>query len=179
MVEVWKDIPEYENLYQVSNLGRVRSLDRTVYNNGGEELRKGSILKGGKAGRNSQYHYVRLSKDGKVTNKYIHRLVAEAFIQNPENKPTVDHLNRDTNNNTLVNLRWATYDEQVNNRNNKNIQNRKPINIEYNGKVITFNSQTECAKYFGTSKNRINELFKGKRSEYKGIKISVDNYYIL
>lgn len=172
MIEVWKDIPEYENLYQVSNLGRVRSLDRTVYNNGGEELRKGTILKGGKTGRNSKYHYVGLSKDGKVTNKYIHRLVAEAFIPNPENKPTVDHLNRDTNNNTLVNLRWATYDLQVTNRNNKNIQNRKGINIEYNGEVISFNSQTECANYFNITKNRVNELFKGRRKEYKGIKLA-------
>lgn len=172
MLEVWKDIPEYENLYQVSNLGRVRSLDRTVYNNGGEELRKGTILKGGKTSRNSKYHYVGLSKDGKVTNKYVHRLVAEAFIPNPENKPTVDHVNRDTSNNTLVNLRWATYDEQVTNRNNKNIQNRKAINIEYNGNVVRFNSQTECAKYFNITKNRVNELFKGKRSEYKGIKLA-------
>ena len=172
MEEVWKDITDYENLYQVSNLGRVRSLDRTVYNNGGEELRKGKILTGGKTGRNSKYQYVVLSKDGKVTNKYIHRLVAEAFIPNPENKPTVDHLNRDTNNNTLVNLRWATYDEQVANRNNKNIQNRKAINIEYNGEVISFNSQTECAKYFNITKNRVNELFKGKRIEYKGIKLA-------
>lgn len=172
MLEVWKDIPEYENLYQVSNLGRVRSLDRTVYNNGGEELRKGTILKGGKTSRNSKYHYVGLSKDGKVTNKYVHRLVAEAFIPNHENKPTVDHVNRDTSNNTLVNLRWATYDEQVTNRNNKNIQNRKAINIEYNGNVIRFNSQTECAKYFNITKNRVNELFKGTRSEYKGIKLA-------
>ena len=172
MIEVWKDIPEYENLYQVSNLGRVRSLDRIVYNNGGEELRKGTILKGGKTSRNSNYHYVGLSKDGKVTNKYIHRLVAEAFIPNPENKPTVDHLNRDTSNNTLENIRWATYDEQATNRNNTNIQNRKAINIEYSGEVITFNSQTECAKYFNITKNRVNELFKGKRSEYKGIKLA-------
>lgn len=171
MIELWKDIEGYENLYQVSNLGRVRSLDRLVNNNGSIELRKGKILKGGMSGRNVNYYYVGLSKEGKVSNKYIHRLVAESFIENPENKPTVDHINRDTSNNTIDNLRWATYKEQTANSNTKNIQNRKKITIEYRGSVITFTSQTECAKHFNVGKNRINELVRGKRMDYNGIKL--------
>lgn len=170
-MELWKDIPQYEGLYQVSNKGNVRSLDKKVLNNGGFQLVKGRVLKQANTGRNRVYKYVALSKNGKVKNKYIHRLVAETFITNPENKPTVDHIDRDTSNNTLENLRWATYKEQTSNADICNIQNMKSVTVLFEGKKYSFKSQTDCAKYFGTSKNRINELVKGKRSEYKGIKI--------
>lgn len=114
-IEIWKDIKGYENLYQVSNLGRVRSLDRiTVSGRGnGKRLIKGRILVGGVV---NKYHFVRLTQlDGSKKNFYRHRLVAEAFIPNPDNKPCVDHIDGNPNNNVLNNLRWATASENQNN----------------------------------------------------------------
>ena len=93
--EIWMAIKNYPN-YEVSSMGRVRSLYRRVPH----------ILK--PAVTNSLGHLkVGLYKDGKVKQLFVHRLVAEAFIPNPENKPTVDHIDRDTSNNCVENLRWA------------------------------------------------------------------------
>lgn len=94
--EVWKDIKGYEGLYQVSNLGRVLS------------IRNNRILKpySDKAGKG--YYYIHL-KRGK--NSKIHRLVAQAFLPNPENKDTVNHIDGNTKNNQLNNLEWATHQE--------------------------------------------------------------------
>lgn len=111
--EIWKDIKGYEN-YQVSNMGRVRSL-----------LRYKKILKN--KIRNNGYHEVCLYKDKTQCYKLVHRLVAEAFIPNPENKPCVDHINTIKDDNRVwinddgsvnyekTNLRWCTTKENCNN----------------------------------------------------------------
>ena len=88
MIEIWKDIKDYEGLYQVSNLGRVRSLDRVVLQkNGFLKTIKGKILSPNKCGslKYGGYLFIGLSKESVVKRKYIHRLVAEAFIPNPNN----------------------------------------------------------------------------------------------
>lgn len=112
MEEIWKDIPGYEGLYQVSNLGRVKSLPRheisEYFPNG--RFRKGALLKPFKGGAN--YLMVAL---GRKNKKYIHRLVAIAFIPNPENKEEVDHIDCDTLNNEASNLKWVTRKENLNN----------------------------------------------------------------
>lgn len=113
--EVWKDIEGYENLYQVSNMGRVRSLDKEIKTyNGGSYINKGKIINGSIA-KSEGYLRVTLVKDGKSTIKKIHRLVAEAFIPNLDNKPCVDHINTIRTDNRVVNLRWVTYEENMNN----------------------------------------------------------------
>lgn len=106
MTEIWKDIEGYENLYQVSSEGRIKSLN---YLKTGKE----KILKGGKYG--SGYLKVKLFKDGKGKNYAIHRLVAQAFIENPENKPCIDHINTDKTDNRVKNLRWVNQKENMNN----------------------------------------------------------------
>lgn len=100
--EIWKDIKGYENLYQVSNMGRVRSLFRY------KKVLKNKI-------RNNGYHEVCLYKDNTHCFKLVHRLVAEAFIPNPDNKPVVDHINTIRNDNSVENLRWCTTKENCNN----------------------------------------------------------------
>ena len=92
-------------LYQVSNLGRVKSLN---YN----KTKKPQLLK--PIVYNKKYLQVFLYKNGEYTHKPIHRLVAQAFIQNPENKPEVNHKDENPNNNTVDNLIWATYKENAN-----------------------------------------------------------------
>lgn len=114
-LEIWKDIEGYEGLYKVSNLGRVKSLDRFTKSGRGNGIRliKGRILKGGKA---NNYQFVNLKQlDSSQHNHYIHRLVAQAFIPNPDNKPCIDHIDTNPANNTVENLQWVTHKENMNN----------------------------------------------------------------
>lgn len=114
MIEIWKDIKDYEGLYQVSNFGRVRSVDHYVnYKNIKKRLIIGKILKLNKDNRG--YYVVTLSKNNIRKNYSVHRLVAEAFILNPDNLPTVDHIDRNRLNNNVENLRWADYKLQQDN----------------------------------------------------------------
>lgn len=99
MNEVWKDIEGYEGKYQVSNLGRVRGLDRK--NSMGKTV-KGRILKPRKT--HAGYLRAHLCRD----DRYIHRLVAEAFIPNPNNLPQINHKDEDKANNSVDNLEWCT-----------------------------------------------------------------------
>lgn len=110
MEEIWKDIKGYEGYYQISSLGRVKSLKRMVGKRKCKELIKSPSI------TNKGYYKLPLCKCGETKYYHIHRLVAEAFIDNEYNKPTVDHLDRNKLNNCVSNLRWATYQEQIKNR---------------------------------------------------------------
>lgn len=108
--EIWKPVVGYDGVYEISSFGRVRSLERVVNNN---HLVKERILKGRK--NRCGYKQVTLyNKDGAKTFK-VSRLVAIAFIPNPNNKPCVDHINTDRTNNRVENLRWCTHKENSNN----------------------------------------------------------------
>lgn len=109
MTEIWKDIPGYEGLYQVSNMGRVKRLEG--YDAGGR-YREEHCLKPQVDGSN--YLQVYLFKNGEGTLTLVHRLVAKAFIPNPDGKPTVNHLDENKHNNAAWNLEWATRKEQMN-----------------------------------------------------------------
>jgi len=109
--EIWKDVNGYEGLYEVSNIGRVRSLPREVYVGGKTNIciRAGRVLKQGHAhGRHYKYLLVCLCKDQQRSMKRVHRLVAEAFIPNPDNLPMVNHKDENPSNNRVDNLEWCT-----------------------------------------------------------------------
>ena len=105
-MENWKDIEGYEGLYQVSNIGRVKRLAGFKCNV--ERFLTGQKDKDG-------YILLCLSKDGSIKRYRVHRLVAEAFVPNPDNKPEIDHINTDRSDNRAENLRWATRKENANN----------------------------------------------------------------
>lgn len=112
MQEVWKDIEDYKGLYQVSNLGRIRSLDRYVRNGtSNKNIKKGKILK--PCTTKDGYLQLNLIKDKKKKVSTVHRLVAKAFIENSSNKPCVNHIDGDKQNNNVENLEWVTYSENT------------------------------------------------------------------
>ena len=110
--EIWKDVVGYEGYYQVSNLGRIRSCEReAICKNKSLRTVKSKILK--QHLDNYGYCIISLSLNNKKHTKTIHRLVAEAFIPNLENKPTVNHINETKTDNRVLNLEWATHAEQA------------------------------------------------------------------
>lgn len=110
--EIWKDVPGYEGLYQVSNLGRVRSLDRYIpHSLGGKSFVKGRILSDKPRGKNGRYCRVILYRNGIHLGESVHRIVAKTFIPNPDNKPQVNHINGIRTDNRVANLEWCTAKE--------------------------------------------------------------------
>ena len=113
--EIWKDIPEYEGLYQASNLGRIKSLDREVIQwnrfNNVKIIYKGKVLSTKIS--NNGYLQCTLTKDGKSKTKLVHRLVAETFLDDFNVKLTVDHIDCNKSNNKIDNLRMVTIKENI------------------------------------------------------------------
>lgn len=112
--EEWRDVAGYEGLYMVSNYGRVKSLPR-VYRSG----RSHSLIKMTEErllsidqGKNG-YISVALTKNANTKRFLVHRLVAQAFIQNPDNLPCINHLDRDRSNNSVDNLEWCTQQQNL------------------------------------------------------------------
>lgn len=113
MIEEWRDIKLFEGFYQVSNFGRVRSCTRTItYRNGVNHRYDGTIMIPRLAGHG--YVQIRLCKDNHYTHLYVHRLVAEAFIENPQNLPEVNHKDENKQNNCVDNLEWCDKTYNVN-----------------------------------------------------------------
>lgn len=113
--EAWKPIEGYETFYEVSDQGRVRSLPRTILRSDGvRQFHKGRILKPGL--NSSKRWYVGLSKDGANIFRPVHKLVADAFIPNPQNYPIVRHYDDNPGNNAATNLRRGTYSDNQHDR---------------------------------------------------------------
>lgn len=107
--EIWKPVVGWEGFYEISSLGRVRTsgkyVDGRVYKDKIKKARKNKF----------GYYYVNLFRNKKFKSIRIHQLVAQAFIPNPENKPCIDHIDTNRENNRVENLRWCTYAENANN----------------------------------------------------------------
>ena len=164
MIEEWKDIEGYEGIYQISNLGRVKSLDRLDSSN---HRLKGNIRKFGTSPNG--YVNIALFKQGKRDVFTVHRLVAETFILNPENKPQVNHIDEDKTNNMVSNLEWMTAKENVNHgtRTEKVISKMsKEVYCVNNGK--TYINARIAGLDLGISRETIRDTCNGKQKSAKG-----------
>lgn len=114
--EIWKSVPGYEGYYEASTLGNVRTVTRESHNSVGTFIRKSVILK--PSMQNNGYYRVMLTKDKKHKYMLVHRIIALTFIDNPLNKPIVNHKDENKHNNCVDNLEWFTTKEN-NNYNNR------------------------------------------------------------
>lgn len=159
MNEIWKDIDGYEGLYQVSNLGRVKRVNT------------GRVLKGVKDRKG--YLIVNLCKNGSQSTKKIHRLVAQAFISNPESKPQVNHIDENKTNNMVSNLEWMTSTEN-NNHGTRNKRSSKTKSIPIiatnltTGESTEFYGSSECARQLDLNNGNIAHVLKGRYNHTGG-----------
>lgn len=127
MKEIWKDIEGYEGIYQVSNLGNVRSVDRYITTKNGVVKPFKGVIRSLCLNRNG-YPFVTLKVKSISKTVEVHRMVAQAFLPNPNNFPCVNHKDENPQNNRVDNLEWCTYKY---NSNYGNTQKRKSQNTDY------------------------------------------------
>ena len=109
MKEIWKDVKDYEGLYQVSSIGRVKSLPREYTDSMGRAVKKKERILSLRISSQTGYPTLNLFKNGKRETVSVHRLVAEAFIPNPQNLPCINHKDETRDNNIVENLEWCSY----------------------------------------------------------------------
>lgn len=169
---MWKTIKGYEN-YEISDIGEARRIQYDDRGNAGKYtlpyLLKGHIDKDG-------YIKYTLYKNGKPNNVFAHRLVAEAFIDNPENKKQVNHKNGIKSDNRVENLEWNTASENIQHRINvlgvswKNHKSSKPVTqFSLDGNVVAhYPSAKEAKRQTGFSQGHISECCRGEKAKYNG-----------
>ena len=167
--EVWKDIPEYEGTYQISNLGNVRSISRSVKGYKSRyciptRLKKKTINASG-------YEVVGLWKNNRQNLVFIHRLIAEAFIENPNRYPEVNHVDGNKQNNDISNLEWCSPRMNVDHAYRAGLTTRaKKVRCVETGQI--YRSQTEASiEVYGSRKSQsaIGAVALGKRKTYNGL----------
>ena len=153
-MEIWKDIEGYEG-YQVSNTGKVKSTRKKFGKQEQETILKAKVIWTG-------YQRIGLVKDKKCRQFYIHRLVAQAFIPNPENKPIINHKNGDRTDNRVENLEWCTHAE------NSQASREVTSSDRYNSVKVkdnqgnVFSSYRAAARFWNLSINTVKNDVLGK-----------------
>jgi hypothetical protein len=166
--ELWKDVPGYEGLYQVSSCGRI--------------MRGGRIRKPKKD--HAGYLVVAFCKNGIEKEWKVHRLVALAFLRNPERKRVVNHIDGDKQNNWVENLEWATHSENIRHAYKTGLrivtekqrelfrtgrpELSKPVFCKKDGITRTFESVREAARFVCGSSSAIAQCCNGRRKTHKG-----------
>lgn len=170
MKEIWKDVKGYEGLYKVSNLGNIK---RILFINNKVIKKQDKLLKPQINKRNRIY--ITLYKEGKKKNCIVHRLIAEAFIPNPNNYPEVNHIDGNSLNNNVNNLEWCTkkynckhaYDNNLSKLKKYNENNKKNI-IRNDG--IIYDSAYSASKDLNVNVCSIRDVLKNRTKSCKGYK---------
>lgn len=172
-MEIWKDIPEYDGLYQASNLGNIKSLQRLRGNNTGTYLQKTKLLK--PALSTNKYMSLCLRKNGKSKSYMVHRLVAAAFHDNPKDLPQVNHKDGNKINNHADNLEWCTRQENMDHGYANGLMHKHKgcthhfakltVNDVFNIRFTRENFRVPyyiIAEFYEVSKQSIMDIVKGK-----------------
>jgi hypothetical protein len=178
-MEIWKDIEGYEGLYQVSNLGRIKSLERKVKNQFNEYIIKEKIKKLSDNGHG--YLHLTLYKNGKFKQFYIHRIVAEAFLSNSKNYLEINHKDGNKQNNCIDNLEWCTSSQnkkhafkiglKISKKGRDNDKSIKIKQMDKNNKLINiFYGIREAERKTNINHTSIILCCKGKRKTAGGYK---------
>lgn len=177
--EIWKDVVGYEGFYQVSNLGRVKSVDRLINGRyaGHKTKAKGQLLK--TFTNKTGYVRVALNINHKVNKFAVHRLVAQAFIPNPDNKPQVNHKDEVRDHNNADNLEWVTAKEnsKYGTRPEKisQLKSKPVISVSEGGLMRWFKSATDAASVLNVQNKNITKVLHGTRKQTGGYKFHFAN----
>jgi len=169
--EIWKSLPDVAGV-EVSTLGRVRTLDKVTSSEKYTRFTKGQVLKQ----FNDKNGYLRVSIiiDGKQTKKYVHRLVAQTFIKNPDNLPQVNHRDCNRKNNNVENLEFCTASYNQKYRNKHGISQTEAVGHQLFAVNLTtlevshFRSQSEASRELGVTRPNIIAVLKGGRNQAGG-----------
>lgn len=181
-MEEWRDVVGYEGLYMVSNTGRIKACEKVDQLG---HIRKEKYLKPGKSGDKNSYQAlkVRLTKDGVGNFCMVHRLVAEAFIPNPDNLPEVNHKDENPFNNNVENLEWCTHAYNITygtararagQKNSVKLKNRPDqskwvIKLSLDNEILHFYPSTqEAARQTGLFRTAISACCRGKARTHGG-----------
>lgn len=178
MREEWRDIKGFEGLYQISNMGNVKSLERTVWNSRGYYVTVPERIRKARKNRYG-YLYVALWKEGKRKQYMIHRLVASAFLNNADNLPEINHKDEDKTNNTVDNLEWCdrSYNCNYGTRNKKISEKmtnssklgKSVIGInKVSGLIVEFPYVREASRQTGINSGNICACCNGKKKSAGG-----------
>ena len=174
-MENWKPVKGYEMFYEVSDKGRIRSLDRvTVFKDGRIRKFYGKILECSTV-NNSGYLTIGLHNNGNSKTFLVHRIVAEAFIKNPHLCNEVNHIDQNKLNNSANNLEWCTHRENVNHgdeiERGAKKQRRSFRQIDLNGKLIKiWNGFKQMQRETGIQRKSVYDCCIGKRESYMGFR---------
>ena len=162
-MEIWKDIKNYEGIYQINNFGKIKSAYKKG-NNCNNKILKVSYTYNG-------YERVGLSKNNKTKKYLVHRLVAETFIPNPNNYPCINHKDENKQNNNINNLEWCTRSYNINYGNRNNNLNKEVWQYDLKGNFIKkWKSTMEIQRSLGYKNQNISSACRGKsRTAYNYI----------
>lgn len=173
--EVWRAVPDFEGKYEVSNLGRIRSLDRIVtMKNGAKRFHEGKLLTPKKQ-KNGYLFYQLFDGNGKFKHWMLHRLVATVFIDNPQGYKEVNHKDGDKTNNKYTNLEWCTRQynciHAIENglKDMSKVYSMHPVVQIKDGEIINeYPSIVEAANSVGVTPSAISRCLRGKSKKSMG-----------
>lgn len=177
--EEWRDVVGYEGYYMVSSLGRVISLGRIIHFFNTFREKEPQLISD--VSNEDRYNCMTLKVDGTKKSALVHRLVAEAFIDNPNKYRCIDHIDGDKTNNNVSNLRWCSDFINQNNpvtraKQRKTLKDKgskfspqRVVGIKADGSIIVYNTMCE-AKHDGYSQSMISECCNGNRKHHKGMR---------